>query len=414
MDSPRHNLVIIDSAGDTLLILENPADTFAVWTEPVDAANDSEDISTEDNGEEVPCKCSDDESPHCTEWEETDGEHDEDERSKQRSKPPVPSVPVGWNEENQPASTAVDSSQQCTPTAIIYQVSSAHLMIASPRFMSEMKSLDSGRKDSNGFYHLKASNWDPDALEILLNTLHTRYRRVAKDLTLEMLAKVATIVNHYGCGEAFELISETWIRHARVRYPMPQTYDRDLILWMFVAWVFRFPKEFRKSTAITLRHCPEAKIQDMGLGIPPAVLRTLEIRRLEAIEQVIETCNCWIDEFSDTYTCRVGSHMSFECSSMLLGALMKQMRSIGVMEPQASAPFDGFSLEDVYKSIKALRSPIWETFDQVNELYPRKHACSFEETIIRDVEYGVARAKGLMLIDFVDCGENAEGLRVSC
>jgi hypothetical protein len=137
---------------------------------------------------------------------------------------------------------------------------------------------------------------------------------------------------------------------------------------------------------------------------------TLEGRRSETIEQIIETFNYWIDEFSDTYTCRVDAELSFECSSILLGALMKQMRNIGVLSPRVVAPFDGLSLEKVHESISSMQSPIWETYDEVNELYPIKHACGFQGTIIRDVEHVVASAKGLMLDDFVDWDETTQEL----
>lgn len=281
MASPRSDFIIIDPTGDTLLTLENPGTVFAVWTEPVDAASDLGDISTEDVSEEFPCESSDgsDQSPHWTEWEETDVEHDEDERPE-RSEAPAPSVPGGWDEHHSIPSMTINLPKHNASTPIVYQVSSAHLTTASSKFKREIKLSTTNRKDSHGFYHLKTLNWDPEAFEILLNTLHTRYRRIPKDPSLELLAKVATIVTHYACTEAFEFISETWIRRARVRHPMPQAYDRDVILWMFVAWVFRFPKDFRKATAITLRHCPEATIQDMGLGIPSSILRAYIILSL--------------------------------------------------------------------------------------------------------------------------------------
>lgn len=99
---------------------------------------------------------------------------------------------------------------------------------------------------------------------------------------------------------------------------------------------------------------------------------------------------------------------------MLLGALMKQATNVGVLSPAVVAPFDGFSIEKVYESIALLKSPIWETYDEINELYPIKHACGFQGTIIRDVEHILARLKGLLLNDFMDCTENAEKLVLRC
>jgi hypothetical protein len=38
-----------------------------------------------------------------------------------------------------------------------------------------------------------------------------QHRQVAKQLTLEMLTKVAVLVDYYMCWEAFDLISSVWI-----------------------------------------------------------------------------------------------------------------------------------------------------------------------------------------------------------
>lgn len=140
----------------------------------------------------------------------------------------------------------------------------------------------------------------------------------------------------------------------------------------------------------------------------------LENRRVRVIEEIIEVFNYWIDEFSDSYTCRVDKNLSFECSSILLGALMKQMRNIGILSLEAVAPFRGFSIGKVYESVKSLKSPIWETYDEVNELYPIKHACGFQGTIVRNVEHILARVKGLSLNDFVECSEGMEELTLGC
>ncbi|KAJ5031504.1 hypothetical protein J3E72DRAFT_391494 [Bipolaris maydis] len=416
MASSQSSHVIIDPTGDSLITLESPGRVFALWMEPLDTSSDSEDVGTEDLTEELDYEDHSDgeELPNWMRWDESDPEYDVQEQSKQQNGPMLSTIPGIWTHGVDATSAAIHPAKPSPSLPIIYQVSSAHLITASPKFGSELLSLRDSQKDSNSLYHIKCLGWDPEAFEILLNTLHTRYRRVPKQLSLEMLTKIAVMVDYYECWEAFELISQTWIRHIRVCHPMPQTYSRDLMLWMLVTWVFKLPKEFTRATAVVLRQCTESRIQDMGLGIPPSILRMLEARRSEAIEQIIETFNSWIDEFSDTYTCQVDADLSFECSSILLGALMKQMRNVDVLSPQVVAPFDGFSLEKVHENIKAIQSPIWETYDGVNELYPIKHACGFQGTIIRDVGHIVARAKGLVLNDFLDCSENMEGLSLDC
>ncbi|USP76614.1 hypothetical protein yc1106_03888 [Curvularia clavata] len=412
MASPPSGRVIIDSTGDALVTLNNSGVAFGAWNEPLYIADNSGDTRTEGFGDDFACREERDgaESPSWMKWGET-LKHDEREQPEPQDHPQVPSLSDSWI---QKSSAATDSVELDASTAIVYQVSLAHLATASPTFRMELQSCRKHQKDHDGFSRLECSDWDPEAFEILLNTLHTRYRRVPKQLTLELLAKVAVMVEHYKCWEAFEPISQTWIRHVRVHHPMPSAYCRELMLWMLIAWVFKLPKEFTKTTTLALQQCTESRIQDMGLVIPPSILQALENRRLRVIEEIIETFNKWIDEFSDTYICKVDANLTFECSSILLGALMKQMRNIGILSLRAVAPFDGFSIENVYESVKMLKSPIWETYDEINELYPIKHSCGFQGTIVRDVEHILARVKGLSLNDFLNYSEGMDELTLGC
>ncbi|RAR04548.1 hypothetical protein DDE82_004505 [Stemphylium lycopersici] len=408
MASPNSDHIIIEPTGETLLILDTPGAKFAVWTAFEDVDDGSHDTNAEDIDDEFFHQDGLEEeiTPNWTKWEEHDMS-EEEENIRRRADSPLPSVSMIW-EEHSTHSTAYDSVNLVAPPALVYQISSTHLITASPRFKEELASQNEGCKDENGLFHLKASRWDPDAFTILLNVLHTRYRRVPKELSLEMVAKIAVMIDYYRCGEAFELISEIWIRHLRAHHSIPKTYNRDLMLWVLVSWVFKLPKEFSRCTARALRQCTQPSIQYLELGIPPVILQAIQTRRSSAIAQVLETCNYWIDEFSDTYTCKVGEHMSFECSSMLLGALMKQMKGLGFLSPRAIAPFDGFSLESMAEGVKGMRSPVWETYNEVNELYPISHSCSLETTVVRDLGRVVARVKGLVLEDFLDEGEGLE------
>lgn len=55
-----------------------------------------------------------------------------------------------------------------------------------------------------------------------------------------------------------------------------------------------------------------------------------------------------------------------------------------------------------------MRSPVWETYNEVNGLYPIRHAYSLEDTVVQDAARVVARAKGLVLADFLKGGEGKE------
>jgi hypothetical protein len=133
-------------------------------------------------------------------------------------------------------------------------------------------SWEESRKGEDGLYHLSASDWYSEAFEILLNVLHLRNRQVPKELSLELLAKVAVLVDYHRCWEDFDLFNTLWVELLRVKQPVPIDYGRALMLWMAVAWVFKLPEEFTATSGIALRENTEPHVQDMELGIPPAIL----------------------------------------------------------------------------------------------------------------------------------------------
>jgi len=50
---------------------------------------------------------------------------------------------------------------------------------------------------------------------------------------------------------------------------------------------------------------------------------------------------------------------SFECSSMLLGILTKELGKRGILNPRNAPPFDGFSIEGFKRMIDGLKKPGW-------------------------------------------------------
>jgi hypothetical protein len=153
---------------------------------------------------------------------------------------------------------------------IHYHVSSKHLRLASARFESALSAgnwKEGIPDETDGLYHISAEDWDESAFLILLNALHLRSRQVPRTLSLEMLAKIAVLVDYYGCAEAVELWTEKWIEHLRVSSPIPSTYCRDLMLWVCVAWVFRLPNEFAETTAIAIKQTKQEELSTLGLPL---------------------------------------------------------------------------------------------------------------------------------------------------
>lgn len=151
------------------------------------------------------------------------------------------------------------------------QVSSRHLILASAyfRLMFKAQWKETQALHSNGRVSIPLDDWDSEAMLILMRIVHGQVRNVPRELSLEMLAKIAVLVDFYGCTEVVELFSEIWIDKLKVFFP--EVYSRGVILWVFVAWVFRRPQEFEKATNICLRQSP-ARMPTLGLPVPKAIL----------------------------------------------------------------------------------------------------------------------------------------------
>ena len=233
MTSPSSERIIIADTGDVIFTLRNPGAPSCNWDQAVEENSEIQDPEDEHKDEPL----NDATSDTCA------------------------------DDLNQPV------PRQAALPDVVYQVSSQHLVCASPKFKSELTSWSESLKRDDGLYHVNTTDWDPEAFGILLNVLHLRFRQVPKSLGLELLAKIAILVDYYRCWEAFDLIADVWITHLRAKCSVPETYSRDLMLWILISWVFKLEGEFNESTFWASIKSDEPILRNMELSIPPAILR---------------------------------------------------------------------------------------------------------------------------------------------
>jgi hypothetical protein len=110
----------------------------------------------------------------------------------------------------------------------------------------------------------------------------------------------------------------------------------------------------------------------------------IDKRRRSLLDQGMKTIHKYIAVYSDPkYVCQNGNdrgrgNTSFECGSMLEGALLRQLRTLGLYE--ATTKTMGKDLHDIsfkelrYK-IRGLRRPRWFS----DKFEHRPHSCHFGE-----------------------------------
>ncbi|KAF4150839.1 hypothetical protein CNMCM8927_005401 [Aspergillus lentulus] len=153
-----------------------------------------------------------------------------------------------------------------------YQVSSRHLILASPFFRA---ALTKGWKETHnlgthGSVTFTVYDWDDQALMIFLNVIHGQHRDLPWKIGLELLAKVTVIADYYQCIDAIQFMALSWYAFLK-----PTCSDlvrpKDIVLWLWVSWVLRLPEQFRKVGAMAMDQLDE-RMDSLGLPIPRRIL----------------------------------------------------------------------------------------------------------------------------------------------
>ncbi|KAL2803057.1 hypothetical protein BJX63DRAFT_440444 [Aspergillus granulosus] len=211
------------------------------------------------------------------------------------------------------------------------QVSAKHVILVSSVFK---KMLTGGWKESIAYLQ-------SGSVELI----------IPRKLSLEMLAKVAVLADYYDCREAVDILADIWI--IALDESVPTTYSRDLILWVWVSWFFQLHDQFEKATSTAMSWSSNS-IDSMGLPIPDYVIRSMNTRRQGAIADVVVR----LDKIRDGFLSgRQGC--SFECKSIMYGALTMQMQSNALLSPKPTPPFPNLNYKTLVQGVLSFTSPLW-------------------------------------------------------
>lgn len=289
-------------------------------------------------------------------------------------------------------------------------VSGKHLMLASSYFEKMFSGpFAEGNADDSGIRRVTASDWDPEAFNIMLTIIHGYYRDVPKSISLEMLAKLAMIVDYYECHETIELYANIWLEGLKPE--VPKVYGRDCILYMLVSWVFSKTELFEKMTRLALRNSGKL-IESENIPIPCNLLGMfgrqpqhtasltpdvgqIDIARLDYLDKMFSATYDLLDRLQEEPEC------SYECSSMLLGVLTKELKKHGILSPRCAQPFYGLSIEGSKDMIASFTEPRW--YDEGNGLYRgygNRHSCTIQQKLHSALEKAENELRVFTLQDF--------------
>lgn len=85
-----------------------------------------------------------------------------------------------------------------------------------------------------------------------MHIIHGHNRQVSRLVGLELLAKIAALVDYYACYEAVEVFAELWLLGLKSHSELPSQVGRDLVLWLFISWLFADADIFTSVTSTAL------------------------------------------------------------------------------------------------------------------------------------------------------------------
>ncbi|KAL7942943.1 hypothetical protein V8C42DRAFT_330844 [Trichoderma barbatum] len=285
----------------------------------------------------------------------------------------LPLFSMPQEERTQSASTpgddAADKSQEAGSKAAVYmRLSSKHLTLASAHFQklaannwkqtpeADYSTWVVNAKGWNYRYQFSAHSWDEEAVRILMDILHGRTAKVPREVKLEMLAKIAVLVEYYQCHEAVGFFAQTWLSIPSIQQ-VHGVGQRNYMLRLVASLVFP-ENESRPFLMLTEKIIQKSSgpIVSLGLPIRQDVINALNKRREDAIFHILAGLGGIKKRL-----CEDKEPCSFECSSIYLGALYKAMDKMNIVEPHPFDPYHGLSIWILEQSIRSIREPDWKS-----------------------------------------------------
>lgn len=151
------------------------------------------------------------------------------------------------------------------PPELVSKVSSKHLTLASRRFKKMLGGdwIEARTFHPDGCRHVNMEGLDPTALKILMNIIHGKTRKVPRSVDLELLAKIAVVVDDLECLEEVELFADMWLEGKSI----PDEMTRDLIMWILISATFQQHELLRQTTRTAIL-CGTGPFESLGLPIP--------------------------------------------------------------------------------------------------------------------------------------------------
>ncbi|PNP52618.1 hypothetical protein THARTR1_06783 [Trichoderma harzianum] len=211
-------------------------------------------------------------------------------------------------------------------------------------------------------YLFVARQWDEKALEMI---------------SLERLANISVIVDHFQCHQMVKPFADKWI--ACLKEPYPTCYGRNLVLRLYISWVFLDSADFAAFTKIVIRES-RGPMHTLGLPIPKSIITEIDKTRQGLIDKLfydLYGLKKKLSEESRICSSIYPSHTTVGCATLLPDALVEGMNDVGLTSPPKQ-PFNGYSIVALEQALRGFQQPGLATLMWSCELHGSKFFLSAE------------------------------------
>lgn len=273
--------------------------------------------------------------------------------------------PPATEEENKPGATIASTSaanegseppvepssiEHIKPEGLRLLVSSRHLRLASSTFRSMLDGpwKEGATINTGAIRSIRATEWDTEAFLIVLDIIHDQMLAIPDLVELELLAKIAAIVDYYNCHDVMKPFIDDWTR--MLQSHIPSSYGKECVLWMSISWVFLDVVILKKMAMLAIMDC-QGPIETIGLPVPQTLLRRIELAQVSITRAILGR----IERLSESL-CNKADRCVNGCEDVVLGSLTRQSRGACIPSSDAIDVLQGRSVNLLVKILSGFTS----------------------------------------------------------
>lgn len=228
--------------------------------------------------------------------------------------------------------------------------------------------------ETDGRIHIVLDGLDADATTTVLNIVHGRggKDRVPKTVSLEALARIAVVVDKLKLQDAVEIYADRWVDELyRKGVPSNKDSRRDLVLWIYIAYVFQRDTIFKEATKIAATQLTGPLPVLPNLPLRAKIAHDIDAQRQEVIGQALDILETAVDKLVHG---RLGQEEEITAEgevtnsdTFLLGALLRTLHRNKLFWPRPAAPYAGVSIAAISRAAHDVQTQVWRTAFRIGD-----------------------------------------------